>query len=213
MTIYCDISVGLKSDMPVWPDSVGYQLIPTMRMAEGDEANVSQLSCDLHVGTHVDAPWHFTPEGKTVETLALDTLIGKVFVADFRHLEVITAQDLDCANIPKNTERLLLHTRNSQLWVQEVKEFEPNFVAITADAAQWIVDHGIKLVGIDYLSIQRYQDSPLTHELLLKSEVIILEGLNLSNISSGIYQLICLPLKLVGADGAPARAILVKNEE
>lgn len=212
MSSYLDISIPLTTNIPIWPGSIGYKLIPDMRIEKGDEANVSNLYCDLHIGTHVDAPWHFIPNGKTLETLSLDILIGNAFVAYFPDLEVITAQDLESLNIPANTERLLFHTRNSQLWANQVKEFNPNFVAISSDAAQWIVDHGIKLVGIDYLSIQRYYDSCLTHEILLKSGVIILEGLNLTNIASGIYHLICLPLKLVGADGAPARAILVKNE-
>ncbi|NET41049.1 cyclase family protein [Okeania sp. SIO2B3] len=213
MTRIIDISVPLQSQMPVWPGSVGFQLLPTMRLDAGDIANVSQLITDIHVGTHVDAPWHFLTEGNTVEHLALDDLIGPAAVAYLPDISSVTAKDLAALDLPKNIKRLLLHTRNSKLWADGVTEFQEDFVALTADAAQWVVDRGIRLIGVDYLSVQRYRDSPLIHEILLKAGVVILEGLNLTNIQAGVYQLICLPLKLVDADGAPARAVLIEEEE
>lgn len=207
-----DISVPLQSHMPVWPGSVGFNLLPTMRLDNGDEANVSQLNTDLHVGTHVDAPWHFLAEGNTVEQLALDDLIGEAIVVDLPDVSSVSANHLAALDLPVNIKRLLLHTRNSKLWANSVSEFQKDFVALTADAAQWLVDRGIRLIGVDYLSVQRYDDSPLTHQILLQAGVVILEGLNLINVEPGIYQLICLPLKLVGADGAPARAVLIGEE-
>lgn len=208
-----DISVGLQPQIPVWPGSEGFNLFQTMRLDNGDEANVSQLEMDVHVGTHVDAPWHFVTDGSTVEQLSLDVLIGMATVVHLPNITSVTAKDLESLALPENTTRLLLHTRNSKLWDNEVTEFQKDFVALTADAAQWVVDHGIRLIGVDYLSVQRFYDSPLTHEILLKAGVIIVEGLNLTNVLPGAYQLICLPLKLVGSDGAPARAVLTSIEE
>ena len=206
-----DISVPLKTEMPVWPSSKGFKLYRTLKLAAGDEANVSQLDTDVHVGTHVDAPCHFLPEGKAIEDLSLDILMGPAYVAHLPEVKAISVTDLEALNLPPNTTRLLLRTTNSQLWANNITEFKKDFVALTADASQWLADIGIRLIGIDYLSVQRYYDSTLTHEILLKAGIIILEGLNLKNVAPGIYQLICLPIKLVGSDGAPARAVLIKE--
>ncbi len=203
-----DISVSLHPAMPTWPGSTGVQLLPTMQLAAGDPANVSRLDCDVHSGTHIDAPRHFLAEGKTVEHLALDVLIGPATVTYLPEVTAITATNLAELNIPAGTRRLLLRTRNSELWATGVNEFQPDFVALTADAAQWLVDRGIQLIGIDYLSIQRFADGPLTHQILLEAEVIILEGLNLASVAPGEYELLCLPLALIGIEAAPARAVL-----
>lgn len=207
-----DISVPLQPQMPIWPGTVGFKLQRTKRLEAGDVANVSRLDTDVHVGTHVDAPWHFLAEGSTVEQMCLEDLMGPVVVADLPNVSAITTDDLAGLKLPAGTKRLLLHTRNSKLWAEGVSEFQPDFVALTADAAEWVVEQGIRLVGVDYLSVQRYEDSQLTHEILLKAGVVILEGLNLTGVQSGCYKLICLPLKLVGAEGAPARAVLVPLE-
>lgn len=203
-----DISVPLKPDMPVWPGSVGLQLTQIKSIKMGHSSNDTQLHCDVHMGTHVDAPWHFIEDGTTIEQLSLDTLIGRAIVAYLPKVEAITEADLSSLKLPSGTERLLLRTRNSELWAADVKEFKKDFVALTADAAQWIVDYGINLIGVDYLSVQRYGDSPRTHQILLKAGVVILEGLNLADVEPGTYELICLPICLVGSEGAPARAIL-----
>ena len=197
--------------MPVWPSSKGFKLYRTLKLAAGDEANVSQLDTDVHVGTHVDAPCHFLQEGTAIEDLSLDILMGPAYVAHLPEVKAISVTDLEALNLPPNTTRLLLRTTNSQLWANNVTQFNKDFVALTADASQWLDDIGIRLIGIDYLSVQRYYDSTLTHEILLKAGIIILEGLNLTNVTSGMYQLICLPIKLVGSDGAPARAVLIKE--
>jgi arylformamidase len=207
MTTLVDISVPLRSTMPTWPGSVGLTLTQTQTIAGGADANVSRLDTDVHMGTHVDAPWHFLPDGATVEHMALGDLIGPAWVAYLPGIQAVTASDLNAAGIPAGTRRLLLHTDNSERWGTET-EFHADFVALTADAARWIVDRGIRLIGNDYLSVQRFHDGPETHRLLLDAGVILLEGLNLAGVTAGCWELICLPLKLVGADGAPARAVL-----
>lgn len=179
-----------------------------MSLKAGDRANVSRLDCDVHMGTHVDAPWHFLSDGFTVDEMSLDVLIGPATVAYLPEASVITAKELAGLNLPSGIQRLLLKTRNSDLWAAGVTEFRKDYVALSADAARWAVERGIRLVGIDYLSVQCYDDNPLTHQILMKAGVIIVEGLNLAAVEPGSYELICLPLRLVGADGAPVRAVL-----
>ena len=203
-----DISLPLRCDLPTWPGSVGFRLLPILRLATGDTANVSRLDCDVHAGTHIDAPWHFLDNGVTVEQLPLDILIGPAAICHLPELSVVTARDLTRLVLPAGTRRLLLRTRNSDWWAAGVKEFRENYVALSVDAAYWVVEQGIRLIGVDYLSVQRYEDNSITHQVLLKSGVIILEGLNLAAVRPGTYELICLPLRLVGAEGAPARAVL-----
>ena len=205
-----DISVPLLPEMPVWPGDGGISIVPVKRMARGDKNNLSRLDCGVHAGTHVDAPWHFLDEGSTVEQLPLDALIGEAFVAYLPEVDIIAAETLARLTLPNGTTRLLLHTRNSELWERGVTEFRKNFVALTSDAAQWLVDHGIRLIGVDYLSVHRYGDGPLIHQILLGAGIIIVEGLNLTGVAPGKYELICLPLRLDGVDGAPARAVLRK---
>ncbi len=194
--------------MPIWPGSVGVSLTWTKRLENGDSSNNSRLDCDVHVGTHIDAPLHFLPGGATAEATPLDALIGPAYVADLPEAEVITAADLDALPLPSGTRRLLLRTRNSLLWAESDRRFRPDFTALKPDAAQWVVDRGIRLVGVDYLSVQCYREGPQVHEILLGAGVIIVEGLNLHQAPAGTYELLCLPMKLVGAEGAPARAVL-----
>ncbi len=213
MSEIIDISVPLLPRMPVWPGESGIGIVPVKRMATGDRNNLSRLDCGVHVGTHVDAPWHFLDEGSTVEQLSLDAMIGEAFVACLPEVDVITAETLARLTLPNGTTRLLLHTRNSELWERGVTEFRKDFVALTSDAAQWLVDQGIRLIGVDYLSVHRYGDGPLIHQILLRAGIIIVEGLNLTGVAPGKYELICLPLCLSGADGAPARAVLRRLPE
>jgi len=202
-----DISVPLDEDLPTWPGSPGFDLKPLQRMEEGAVANVSCLTCDVHTGTHIDAPRHFVADGKTVEQLSLDLLVGPAVVVRIPdEVDTITADDLEALEIPEGTERLLLRTRNSELWASHAGSFQQDYVALVPDAAQWVVNHDIQCLGVDYLSVQHYNDSPETHQILLQAEVVIVEGLNLSGVAPGRYELICMPLKLAGSDGAPARA-------
>lgn len=208
MTGLIDISVPLHSGIPVWPGSTGYLLTQSSCLENGDASMNSMLNMDVHVGTHVDAPCHSIPGAASSEALPLEALIGPARVALVEDAEVVTPELLSGLGLEPNVERLLLKTRNSELWEKGESEFRSDFVALTADAARWLVDHGIILIGIDYLSVQRFGDPPLTHEILLRSGMVVLEGLNLAGAVPGRYELICLPLRLVGSDGAPARAVL-----
>jgi len=203
-----DISVPMHSDMPIWPGSVGLQIRRIKRLERGDPGNISRLDCDIHTGTHVDAPLHFIRDGDSIDQIPLDIFCGPAFIATLSQVDAITANDLIALSLPKGIKRFLLKTRNSELWKKEEQDFSPDYVALTADAARWVVNQGIRLIGVDYLSVQRYQDSPETHKILLRAKVIIVESLNLADVTSGWYELICLPLKLVGTEGALARAVL-----
>lgn len=209
MKIY-DISLPVSADMPVWPGDPAVVLEQVSSMDAGAHDNVSRLACGVHTGTHVDAPHHFMNDHRTVESLAMDILVGPACVVQIpEDVNVVSAEVLEKAAIPPGTVRLLLKTRNSQLWERGEKEFYTDFVGISADGADWLVQRAIKLIGIDYLSVAPYHQSIPTHRTLLGAGVIIVEGMDLSAILPGNYSLYCLPLKLVGSDGAPARTILV----
>ena len=208
-----DISVPLQSDMPIWPGSIGIHITRIKSFEDGDMVNVSKLECDVHIGTHIDAPSHFVENGATIEKLPLDILIGPAVVVNLPHVDIITASDLDNLGLPQGTKRLLFRTSNSELWRNEISEFQKDYVALSSDAARWIVDQEIHLIGVDYLSVQCYSDNPITHQILLKAGVIIVEGLNLIDVKQGTYQLICLPINLVGVEGAPARAVLLTQSK
>ncbi len=208
MSRIIDISVTSHSSMPQWPGGSGFHLSRTQRMEDGSANNVSRLDTDVHCGTHVDAPLHFVEGGGTVEHLALHTLIGPALVVNLSDCDVITRDLLEASGIPAGTERVLFQTRNSRLWSDPDQSFREDFVALAPDAAGWVVERGIRLVGVDYLSVQRFHDGPETHQILLQAGVVILESLNLEAVVPGSYELICLPIKLADAEGAPARALL-----
>lgn len=210
MTIY-DITLTISPALPVWPGDPAVKLEQVASMARGDTANVTRLELGAHTGTHVDAPHHFLNDGRTVEALPLEVLTGPCYVAQLPDaVEAITAEVLARTPIPNGVERILFGTRNSHGWAQNEQEFQPDFVAITEDGAEWLTGHGVKLVGVDYLSVAPFHQSTATHRVLLLAGVVILEGVNLAQIPRGFYQLYCLPLKLLGSDGAPARVILVR---
>lgn len=207
-----DVSLTVGEGLPVWPGDPPVVLHPLARIADGAEANVSKVSCGVHVGTHVDAPRHFVEGGAGVEALDLDTMVGPATLAEFPGVDTIDVEDLERMELRDGVERLLLKTSNSDLWRRGVRDFVKNYVAISPDAAQWVVDRGIRLIGVDYLSVQLFSDpEPTTHRVLLGNGVVVVEGLNFSRVAAGTYQLICLPWKLAGADGAPARVVLVEN--
>lgn len=204
-----DITLTLSPELPCWPGDTAYELERVQKIDEGATANVSSLTMSAHMGTHVDAPDHFLNNGKTVEKIALSALSGRAYVLYLPEVDLITGAILEQAEIPPRTRRVLFKTRNSEYWTRQLKDFQTDFVAISPDAAQYLVDRGVKLVGIDYLSIAPYHQGLVTHQILLKAGMVILEGLDLSAVSPGRYTLFCLPLKLAGSDGAPARAILI----
>jgi arylformamidase len=208
VTDFIDITLTLRSEMPLWPNTDPLRVSPSMRISAGDEYNVSRFECDLHTGTHIDAPWHCTADGLTVDQLPLGALIGPALVVSLPHLPVITSIDLDTLGVPLTIERLLLRTDNSELWKSNVAGFREDYVGLDQGAAQWVARRGIRLLGTDYLSVEPYGKGPVAHRLLLGANVVLLEGLNLANVEPGLYELICLPIKLEGADGAPARAVL-----
>jgi arylformamidase len=208
MSEWIDISIPLRTGMIAWPGSPGLRLSRLTTMDEGAVANGSFLETDVHIGTHIDAPWHSIPNGATIEKLPLDALIGPAYVVDVGTANDISARLLDQAAIPPGTERLLFRSVNSKLWNADPHEFKKDYVALTDDAASWVVRRGIRLVGIDYLSIQQFSDSMVTHNILLEQNIVIVEGLNLTHAPQGRYDFICLPLLLVGSEGSPARAVL-----
>jgi arylformamidase len=212
-TRFIDISVSLRPDLPVWPGDPAVSLEPASRTASGDNANVTRLGIGTHTGTHVDAEWHFIDDGRTLEALIPDRLIGPCFVADLTSAtDHLTISDLEAAGIPAGTRRLLLKTTNSDLWDTSPAKFDTSYIGISPDAAEWLVNRGIDLVGIDYHSVEPYDAGGTTHRIMLGSGQIILETINLGNVSAGHYQLYCLPLRIDGYDGAPCRAVLGVNE-
>jgi arylformamidase len=207
-----DITFPISQRMPKWPGSVGFEYKWQMEIPN-DTNNLSSFSIDSHLGTHLDAPLHFIEGGMSIENLELEKLLGDVFVLEIYNIKSITDIDLENAGIPKSCNKLILKTDNRLYWKENLTEFQEDFASIDASGAKWIVERGIHLIGIDYLSIQRYKDGPETHQILLKNEVIIVETLDLENISQGWYNLICLPLKLEGLEGSPVRALLIKKND
>lgn len=202
-----DISVPVYTGMVYYPGDPGAVIEPVLNIAQGDSANLSRLRLGSHTGTHIDAPRHFEKNGVSVDRVSLATLMGPCRVADLTGAgDFITSEDLEEAST-RGCERLLLKTQNSKLWANP--EFTADYVPLSDDAAKYLVETGVKLIGIDYLSIERFKSErhPVHHELL-SAGVIILEGIDLSEVAAGHYNLTCLPLKILDGDGAPARAVL-----
>ncbi len=202
-----DVSVPLRAGMPTFAGEPDPRLDYLKQIARGDSANVTALSLGSHTGTHVDAPHHFLDGRSTVEAMSLEALVGPARVIELKEQRHITAADLEAAGMPTETTRVVLKTPNSAFW--EDAEFHTDFVGLTSEAAHWLVEHHFVLVGIDYLSIEQFR-SP-THEVhkrLLEAGVIIVEGLDLRHVAAGAYTVVCAPLKVVGAEGAPARVFL-----
>jgi arylformamidase len=208
MRIY-DISVPITPDLPVWPGDPRVVMEQVKKVEDGDGANVTHIAMSAHTGTHVDAPYHFLTGSQTLDQIPIKAYIGRAYVLHLPEVELITAEILRSAEIPPRTRRVLFKTRNSEHWVSGESEFQTDYVGLSEDAAEYLVGRGVKLVGVDYLSVAPYTAQTPTHLALLQAGVIILEGLNLAEVSQGRYTLYCLPIKLMGVDGAPARAILI----
>ena len=210
MQIY-DVSVPLSEVTPTYPGDPGIEISPWRSMANGDAANVSLLHFGAHSGTHVDAPAHFLEAGNKVETLDLDRFLGPVEVVEISaDIEIITAEIISNIDL-KDVQRILFKTRNSTFWSDPGQGFRSDYTYLTGGAADRLIEAGIRLVGIDYLSVEEFQSQKFeTHQILLSKGVAILEGLDLREISAGSYELICLPLRIAAGsgDGAPARAVL-----
>lgn len=210
---FWDISVPISNEIPVWPGDPKVNVEQVNRIADGANANVSRLDIGCHTGTHVDAPVHFISSAAGIDSLSLDKLIGPVQVIripdDF---SIITAEIIQVCGIKPDSKRILFKTFNSDFWQRYGSQFRTEFVGIDESGAQELVAKGIELVGIDYLSISPYRMSRPTHEVFLKASTVILEGLDLSQVEPGDYTLVCLPIKVKDADGAPARAVLMREE-
>ena len=204
-----DVSILISEDMPIWPNDPGISMDLTNSIARGDNANVTRLNMGVHTGTHIDAPFHFEPNEATIDQLSLDLFIGPCRVFEMPEIsQSIGPSDLEKLDFD-NHIRVLFKTRNSNWWKKGERVFKKDFVHMHLEGAKFLIDQGIKLVGIDYLSIENYGSlDHATHHLLLRNNVVILEGLDLSEVSPGDYELIALPLKLKGADGSPARVVL-----
>lgn len=203
-----DITVPFSTELPVYPGDPAVQISQVASLAAGDICTVSHLSFGSHTGTHVDPPAHFVAGRATLDQLPLEVLIGPVRVVDVGEVRAIDLAAIEAANLA-GVERVLFKTRNSQLWQQGAHDFAREFVYLETDAAERLVELGVKLVGIDYLSIEKFNfEQPTTHYALLGNDVVVVEGLNLAEVAAGEYELICLPMKIKNGDGGPARVVL-----
>ena len=204
-----DVTVPIDSNLATYPGNTPFSLEGIKRLANGDSSNVSTLHMSAHAGTHVDAPRHFFDDGEGVESLALEMLCGRTRVVELTTRKGITAEDLAGFDLREDV-RLLLKTANSRLW--GTSDFQEDFIGVTEGAARFLVDRGVKVLGVDYLSVEPYKTPGApAHHVLLGARTIIIEGLNLRAVEPGTYEMFCLPLAVVGADGAPARVILRRS--
>lgn len=204
---WIDISVPLRSGMVHWPGDPPLEIERRLELDRGEVMNLSAVSMSLHSGTHMDAPLHFLREGASLDEMPLEATVGRARVIEIRDPESVKPEHLEGRRIRRG-ERILFKTRNSsRCWVRE--EFVEDFVYISKEAAQWLAERRVRTVGIDYLSVGGFhRDTVETHQILLEAGIWIIEGLNLAGVRAGRYELVCLPLRVLRSDGAPARAIL-----
>ena len=205
---WIDVSVPIATGMAHWPDNPPVVLERALDMDHGAHANVSRLSLGVHTGTHMDAPVHFDSSAASIDRMPLDAAVGRARVVLIRDRAEVTVRELVAARIRRG-ERILLRTRNSPAaW--RTPRFVEDFVHLSTEAAQWLAARRIRTLGVDYLSVGGYlaHNGGPVHHALLNAGVWIIEGLDLSRVPAGPCDLICLPLKLVGSDGAPARALV-----
>jgi arylformamidase len=207
-----DVSVPVRHGGLVYPGNPPISITAVQSIAQGDTANVSRIDLGSHTGTHVDAPLHFMDGGAGVDELPLDVLVGPARLVAFGD-EVMSVGEAELRRYDlRGVTRLLLRTRNSAWLASGSAEFHPDFTHVAPDGAEYLVSIGIRLVGVDYLSVEQFR-SPhhRTHKTLLSNGVVIVEGLVLSEPPPGDYELYCLPMLLAGIDGAPARAVLMER--
>jgi arylformamidase len=207
-----DITLPLSDLTPVWEGDKGIKIEQVSSLENGFDFNVSHVEFGVHAGTHIDAPFHLFNNGKTVNKIPLNKLIGPVQVIRINDsVKVITRKVLLASGLKSGIQRLLLKTRNSEYWIKDPHHFNRGYVAIDSSAATFLVEEGIFLVGIDYFSISPFNDMVVPHQILLQAEIVILENAYLVDVDPGLYNLICLPLNFIGTDGAPVRAVLTTN--
>jgi arylformamidase len=204
---WIDVSVPLREGMVVWPGEIKVQIDRHLTIEHGDMANASTIHMGAHTGTHMDAPRHFFTKGKSIDQMPIENGIGPARVIEISDNEAIKPEELKQHNIQRG-ERILFKTKNSQrCW--QTDTFVADYVYIARDAALLLADLEVRLIGVDYLSVGGSKEDPAdTHQILLGAGIWLLEGLNLSGVSAGNYDLVCLPLKLVQTDGSPVRAVL-----
>jgi arylformamidase len=208
-----DVTLSLQPGLPVWPGDPEVEMERVSDIRQGDVCNVSAYRFGSHTGTHLDPPLHFYEGHESLPELPLSLFLGACFVSDLTFVSgSIGPSDLESAQIPSGVERLLLKTSNSRLWDDPFHVFQPDFVDLSPEGAEWVLHREIRLIGIDYLSIEgpRNGECPV-HRSLLAAPVVILEGLDLRDIEAGPYELVCLPLKAMNGDGAPARVLLLSD--
>ena len=209
---WTDISVPIGAGTPIFDGDPTFTIELAASLAAGDVCNISRLEMGAHTGTHLDAPRHFIEGAATSESIPLEACIGPAWVVDATRLtRTIGAGDLAGLDIPPGETRLLFKTTNSELWSRP--GFQSTFIGFDESAAADLVSRGVRLVGADYLSIAPYGDPVATHRTLLGARVVILEGTNLSNVDPGPVELLCLPIRLTGSDGVPARALVRRRQE
>ena len=204
-----DISVPLDANLPTYPGNVPFSLEATRRLAAGDSSNVSALHMSAHSGTHVDAPRHFFDNGAGADQLPLDLLCGRARVIEVVSRRGIAADELAAVDLTEDV-RLLIKTHNSRLWGSPT--FHEDFIGLSEAGARLLVERGVKVVGVDYLSVEEFKKPGApAHHVLLGGGTIVIEGLNLRDVEPGLYDMVCLPLRVVGCDGAPARVVLRRS--
>ncbi len=208
-----DITVPVSNTMPVWPGDPKVRLERKKSIPQGDLCNLTALTMGVHSGTHIDAPLHVIDGGRTVDDMPLEVLVGPCRVIATDADPLIEKKHIE--KIPlAGCKRVLFKTRNSDFWKNNVASFREDFVALGLSAADHLAEKGVALVGIDYLSIETYHaevGNPV-HNMLLKNNIMILEGVDLSAVPAGEYELVCLPMKLSGVEGAPVRALLYEKK-
>lgn len=212
MRQYFDVSLPYTTGLTRWPTAAEPVIVKTRDMSKGARNNNSRIEAGVHHGTHIDAPLHFIADGKSIESLPPEILIGNVTVVELPDAEMITTSVLDAVSLPPGCDRVLFKTRNSDLWNDLEHEFRYDYVSVTPDAARSLVDRGVRLVGVDYISVEEYDlEGNGTHRTLLGAGVVIVEGLDLRAVEAGAYEMACLPIKIMGSDGAPARVVLWRD--
>jgi arylformamidase len=202
-----DVSVVLAPGLATYPGNPEFEVQPVKRIAEGASSNVSRLVLGTHTGTHVDAPRHVFDDRAGVDALPLEMLIGPARVIDLPHRGGIGEAQFAAAGL-RGDLRVLLRTPNSALW-NDGSGFHQDYTYVTEDGAKYLLAQGVKVVGVDYLSVEQFKKAGApAHHVLLGNNVLVIEGLDLSDVEPGVYEMYCLPLRIGGADGAPARVVL-----
>ncbi|GAB4339579.1 MAG: cyclase family protein [Calditrichia bacterium] len=208
MTDWIDATLTLHNRLPAWPGDPSPRISRSMSLKDGDIANSSRIEASLHWGTHLDAPYHIVESGWTLDQIPLSVLTGRCRVLEYPHNQHISAAWLKQTDL-NSAERVFFKTGNSRFWSEEPLRFHPEFIALSPDAAEYLVSLGIKLVGLDYLSIDPWDSETLpVHHILYRHNIPAIEGLDLREVTAGDYEMVALPMRIANGDGSPVRVIL-----